>query len=293
MYESRASGLRVLIAGCGRLGSSLGAVLAEQAHTVWGLRRRTDELPDEIQPLEGDLASGRGLSSLPPCLDYVFYTASSGSSSAEGYKAAYLTGVRNLLETLIKQQQTIRRVFFVSSTGVYSQQSGEWVDEDSPTCPRYSAGEYLLQGEDLIGSSPYPGTVVRLAGIYGPGRVRLLDRVARGKEACLQERTQYTNLIHSTDCVAILNHLMHLAEPSRLYIAADCEPTDRCILLHWLADQLNAPKPQTLPASHFSSRQLRSNKRCSSQRLLQSGYEFVYPTFRQGYISLVKDYQCP
>ena len=286
------SGKRILIAGCGRIGSLLGVTLAGQDHTVWGLRRHSHLLPQGILPLQGDLAAGSGLSSLPPSLDFVFYTASSGASTKEAYKAAYFEGVRNLLEALVAQKQEVKRIFFVSSTGVYSQQSGEWVDEDSPTQPKYPTGKYLLEGERLINDCRYPGTIVRLAGIYGPGRARLLERVTLGKEACPQDRIQYTNLIHLSDCVGILGHLMHLPHPAQLYVAADCEPVDRCVLVHWLASQLKAPKPSMLPEASLPPRLLRSNKRCSNRRLLESGYEFSYPTFRDGYSSLIRDYKC-
>lgn len=282
---------RILIAGCGRIGSRLGINLSEQGHTVWGLRRRSDLLPAGILPLKGDLATGDGLSSLPPDLAFVFYAASSGAPTEEAYKAAYSEGVRNLIAALAYQRQQIRRIFFVSSTGVYAQQSGEWVDENSPAQPGYPSGRYLLQGEAQISDCPYPGTIVRLAGIYGPGRNRLLQRVALGKEACPESRIQYTNLIHLNDCVAILAHLMRLSVPAQMYVAVDCKPVDRCILIHWLADQLKAPKPGTLPEEALPRRQLRSNKRCSNRRLLESGYEFSYPTFKDGYRSLIAEYQ--
>jgi nucleoside-diphosphate-sugar epimerase len=283
-------GSRILIAGCGRIGTQLGKTLVKEANTVWGLRRDIDLLPPEILPVQGDLAHGRGLASLPESLDYVFYSASSGSNRNEAYKAAYVDGVQNLLDQLLGQKQRIKHIFFISSTGVYPQLSGEWVDEDSPTDPSHAAGQYLLQGERLIHSSPWPATVIRLGGIYGPGRVRLLERIVQGREACLQERIQFTNLIHLADCVSILHHLWKLPNLSSCYLAVDCEPTDRCKMLHWLAKKLEAPEPRTLPSTAFSERQLRSNKRCRNRRLLHSGYKFLYPTFRDGYRSLIQQF---
>jgi len=217
--------------------------------------------------------------------------ASSGAPTKQAYKAAYSDGISNLIEALVAQDQQLSRLFFVSSTGVYSQQTGEWVDEGSSAQAGHATGKYLLEGEARIRNSPYPGTVIRLAGIYGPGRTRLLDKVIRGEEACPDDRIQYTNLIHLADCTAMMNHLMYLPRPEEIYLGCDCEPVDRCVLLRWLATKLNAPEPRTVPAASLSPRLLRSNKRCSNRRLLDSGFTYSYPTFRDGYGPLIKIYQ--
>jgi nucleoside-diphosphate-sugar epimerase len=220
----------------------------------------------------------------------VFYTASIDSPKKEAYRAVYSVGIRNLIESLVEQGQTLTRLIFVSSTGVYAQQSGEWVDEDSPAEPTHASARYLLEGETRVKNSPFPSAVVRFGGIYGPGRIRLLERISIGKEAYPQDRTQYTNLIHLDDCVGILSHLMGLCNTAPLYVAVDMEPVDRRVLLHWLADRLHAPKPHMLPSSSLPSRQLRSNKRCNNRRLIDSGYHFLFPTFKEGYGSLIKNF---
>ena len=177
--------LRVLISGCGRIGGQLGLLLARRGHTVWGIRRRPDLMPEQILPLRGDLALGEGLELLPPALDFVFHFSSARAQSEK----AYSLGIKNLLKALATQEQQINRLFFVSSTGVYGQMNGEWVDEDSMADPAHDAGKYLLEGEARVHSSSYSGTVIRFAGIYGPGRVQLLERIGRGdastrREAC-------------------------------------------------------------------------------------------------------------
>lgn len=291
MMETQAvksSKKRVLIAGCGRIGTQFGRALIRTGHSVWGLRRTTAALPGKMIPLRADLATGTGLSSLPSPLDFVFYTVSSDSPQEKDYRAAYSLGVQNLISAL--QDQKLARLVFVSSTGVYAQQAGEWVDEDSPAEPTHASARYLLEAETRVKNSPFPSAVVRFGGIYGPGRIRLLKRISIGKEAYPQDRTQYTNLIHLDDCVGILSHLMGLCNTAPLYVAVDMEPVDRRILLHWLADRLHAPKPHMLPSSSLPSRQLRSNKRCSNRRLIDSGYRFRFPTFREGYEDLIEDF---
>ena len=122
---------RCLIAGCGYVGAALGERLASQGHTVFGLRRRALRLPPGVEPLEADLAVPASLARLPGALDFVFYMASPGGADDALYRNAYVDGQRHLYEALARQGQRPRRVLFASSTAVYGQHDGEWIDESS------------------------------------------------------------------------------------------------------------------------------------------------------------------
>ena len=271
---------RVLIAGCGYVGTALGEELARESHAVWGLRRRPASLPPAIRPLEADLSIPVSLKPLPAALDYVFYLASPGGDDDALYRAAYVDGLRNLLEALDTGGQRPRRVIFASSTAVYAQGDGEWVEETSVAEPRHFSGRRLLEGEGLLHASPFAGSVVRFGGIYGPRRTRLVERVRVGRALYRPDPPQYTNRIHRDDCVGVLRHLMQLDAPQRLYLGVDREPSDMATLLNWLAGALGAPPPRPDPAIETNPR---GNKRCRSDLLLSSGYSFRYPTFREGY----------
>ena len=276
----------VLIAGCGYVGTALGARLASEGHVVWGLRRRPDALLPSIHPLAADLTAPRTLRALPPGLDFVFYTASADASDDDSYRAAYVDGLRNLLHALGHQRQDVRRVFFTSSTGVYAQSNGAWVDETSPTEPAEFSGFRVLEGERLLLGSSFPSTVLRLGGIYGPDRTRLIERVRQGLAVCQDGPPLYTNRIHRDDCAGALRHLMTLAEPASLYLGVDHEPAEQCEVLRWLARQLGVSPPRLEPPLG-STPPRQSNKRCSNTRLVASGYAFRYPGFRDGYSALL------
>jgi nucleoside-diphosphate-sugar epimerase len=280
---------RILIAGCGFVGTRLGLDLAEEGHEVWGLRREPGGLPAPIRPVRADLTEPETLQGLPDPLDLVFFTAAPDRHDDEGYRDLYVEGLRNVLRALTEQAQRPRRVLFTSSTAVYAQRNGEWVDEDSPTEPRTFAGRRLLQAERLLQASPFPSVVVRLAGIYGPGRGRLLQSVRDGTAAYAEGTPVYTNRIHRDDCAAVLRHLATVAEPLPLYVAVDHEPVDNGTVLRWLAEQLGAPPPGVRPASELQSWERGSSKRCGNDRLLQSGYRFRFPTFRDGYGAMLKE----
>lgn len=277
--------MRVLIAGCGDVGSELGRRLAEAGHEVWGLRRRADALGAPLHPLAADLADPATLHDLPAA-DYVAYTAAADRHDAAAYRRAYVDGLRCLLAALAEQGIDPRRLFFVSSTGVYGQSRGEWIDETSPARPRSFTGRILLEGERLARESRVPATVVRLAGIYGPGRTRLVDEVRSGR-ARLAGTLSYTNRIHRDDCAGLLAHLIGMdaagRAPGELLIGVDDEPAERDQVLSWLAERLGVPRPPVEPGSGRQG----ANKRCRNEALKSTGYRLRFPTFRDGYSTLL------
>ena len=272
---------KVLIAGCGYVGAALGAELDRESHAVWGLRRRATSLPWGVRPLEGDLAIPSTLAELPEGLDFVFYMAAPRGRDDALYRTTYVDGLRNLLEALRKQGQEPKRVFFVSSTSVYGQSHGEWVDEGSPAEAPGFAGRRLREAEQILLDGPFPGTVVRLAGIYGPRRASMVERVRTGSATYREGR--YTNRIHRDDAAGCLKHLMGLARPESLNVGVDCEPAEEGAVLHWLAGVLGAPPPR--PSGEKGD----AGKRCRNERLLASGYGFRHPTFREGYAAVIAE----
>jgi len=147
--------------------------------------------------------------------------------------------------------------------------------------PSGFAGRTLLQAEAAFLAAPWESVVVRLGGIYGPGRTRLLEQVAHG-EATIPTRPTFTNRIHRDDAAGILAHLLHLPRPDPVYLGVDTDPAERGEVLRWLADRLGVPSPPTVPEPST-----RGNKRASSARLIRSGYRFMYPTYREGYAALI------
>lgn len=272
----------VLIAGCGVVGTALGLRLVSDKHVVWGLRRDVSKLPVAFQRVEADLQLPRTLDRLPD-VDVAVFSAAPNQSSQEAYTALYLTGFQYLLHAL-RNSRRLRRMIMISSTSVYGQRGGEWVDESSETKPTHFTGQTLLQSETLLRESQLPYTVLRAAGIYGPERRRLLLSIQAGEATYPNDVVQYTNRIHRDDCAGALQHLIGMAEPQALYLGADSDPIDKKTLLTWLAAQLGAPEPR---ASEQPDTERTTNKRCCNDRLLESGYTLRYPSFRDGYRSIL------
>jgi nucleoside-diphosphate-sugar epimerase len=277
----------ILIAGCGYVGTALGLRLAAAGHVVWGIRRSAEGLPSAIRHVAADLTIPETLRELPPALDVMFYTAAPNGADEAAYRAIYVDGLRYVLEALVRQHQSPQRVLLTSSTAVYAQSGGEWVDETSPTEPQHFTGRRVLEGERVLLDGPFPATVLRLGGIYGPGRTSLIERVRQGLAMCRDGPPFYTNRIHRDDCAGALHHLMTLSQPEFRYIGVDHEPADYCDVLCWLAAQLGAPPPRVEASSGTDTRRHRTNKRCRHDKLIASGYVFRYPTFREGYAALL------
>lgn len=273
--------MRVLIAGCGYVGGALARTLVQDGHEVFGLRRAPRNMPDGVIPVAADLAKGDDLASVPGDLDACVTAVSADGRSEAAYEAAYVRAVRNLQSVLESESPGLQRWIFTSSTAVYGQQDGEWIDEEASTTPSSFTGRTVLRGEGVVRSSAVPSPVVlRLGGIYGPGRTRLVDSVRRGEATCPPEPS-YTNRIHRDDAAGAIRHLLTLPNPEQVYVGVDTEPAERCEVLTWIADQVGAPPPAPGPPTG------RGSKRVDSSRLQASGYRFRYPTFREGYRAIL------
>ena len=279
-------GTRILIAGCGYVGTALAERLAREGHEVFALRRGVGASIAGVTWIRADILHIDALRRLPPRIARIVYSASAGGGDDRAYRSAYVDGLRYLLAAL--DGHPVERIVFTSSTGVYAQTDGSWVDEESPAEPVHYSGTRLLEGEHLALNARFTATVVRFAGIYGPGRTRLVDSVRSGDAVIPDGAPIYSNRIHRDDCAGVLRHLLFLDRVESLYAGSDHEPTETGTMLRWLAAELGVPPPRTEPVADPGHRYGRSsNKRVRNARLLASGYGFRYPTFRDGYQELI------
>lgn len=271
---------RVLIAGCGFVGTALGERLVASGHHVWGLRRDPSGLPASFHKVAADLGQRSTLDTLPASLDLLVYSASAGEASDAAYERAYVQGLGNVLGAA--RARGVRRVFFTSSTAVYAQSGGQWVDETSETEPVHFSGRRTLEAERLLLASGLPATVLRCAGIYGPGRTRLIEAVRQGT-ASMSPR--FTNRIHRDDIAGTIVHLIERDLRPEVLLLADDEPAPQRDVTTFLAAQLGVP----LPAEAAAEPSARGgDKRCSNARLRATGYALLYPTYREGYGAMLR-----
>lgn len=274
----------LLIIGCGDIGQRLGYQLDPARYQVTGLRRHPPADLPYLHYQVGDATDSAQLDAVLGAKDFgiIVVSMTPHERSDGAYERAYVQTCRNLVAGLNHHQRRPRLVIFVSSTAVYGQNDGNWVDELSPTTPDSFSGKRLLQAEQIIETSGFTHCIVRFSGIYGPGRHRLIEQVKQGRAA---NSPQYTNRIHADDCAGVLAHLIELQrreQLAHLYIATDSSPTTMIEVVTWIADQLGIEDFISDTASNE-----RGNKRLSNRRVLQSGYQFKYPEFKAGYGALL------
>lgn len=270
---------KILLIGCGDIAIRLSRQLLGREFEFHGLRRSVEKLPDHIHGVAWDLNQAEGLAERVQGFDVVVITPVPNRRDEAGYRQAYQENVAKIVHALEQSTSKPRLVILVSSTGVYQQSHGEWVDEDSATEPDNFRGLALLSGEHLLSNSSLNHCIVRFSGIYGPGRERLIRQVLH-KQSTPRD-ADFSNRIHSEDCAGVLAHLVQRklrGEPlDALYLASDNEPVPLAEVKQWLAERLGV-------AGDFIERgEMAGGKRCRNGRLLASGYEFRYPDFRQGY----------
>ncbi|GAA3290299.1 SDR family oxidoreductase [Arthrobacter citreus] len=270
--------MTVLIAGCGDLGTEAGLRFAAAGFSVLGWRRSPEKIPAPITGAAADLTNA-DLPLIPADTDVVVIAVAAGSRSEEAYRSAYVDGTANVLDALERDGVHPRRILFVSSTAVYGDAGGNWVDEQTPAAPASATGAVILEAEQLLHRRRPDAVVLRLSGIYGPGRTRLIDSVNAGT-AVVPASPQLTNRIHRDDAAAAIVHLTTaVADPAPLYVGVDDEPVDLAEVLRFLAAELGRDLPE--PSEKESSRG--GDRRLSNARLRGTGFSLTYPTFREGY----------
>lgn len=272
--------MRVLIAGCGYVGTSLAKGLARDGDTVFALRRGPSDLGGDVTTLRADLLDSSALEAIPETVDAVVYTVSAEAPDEESYKVAYVEGVRALQRIFSVRREPSPRFLFASSTSVYGQSKGEWINEESVTLPESFRGRIILEGEKAALGFSDEVCAVRFGGIYGPGRTRLLKELQAGTLQLPRQRPYFTNRIHREDAAGVLRHLLRLESvPSKL-LAVDSEPADLHEIAEWVSRRTDQPSP--FVGMEGWKRGL-GHKRCSNSLLRSLGYQLRFPSFREGY----------
>ncbi len=276
--------MTVVIAGCGDLGTETGLRFAALGHRVIGLRRSAEKLPRDIEGQSIDLSAD--VPTLPSDTTIVVITMAPDERSVDAYRAVYLDSVRRVVAAIRRDCAAAPRVLFVSSTAVYGVHDGSWVDASTPATPTTPTAMILLEAEDALHEQIPGATILRLGGIYGPGRIREIDRIRDGV-ASIPAEARFTNRIHRDDAAAAIVHLTTLqGPPEPVYIGVDDCPVEYREVVEFLAHSLGLPVP---PVAADSGR-TRENpgKRCDNTRLRKTGFVFSYPTYREGYTSVLE-----
>ncbi|MGZ0211843.1 MAG: NAD-dependent epimerase/dehydratase family protein [Actinomycetales bacterium] len=275
--------MTIVLVGCGDLGTEAGLRFAALGHPVMGLRRSVEKLPPEITGQSVDLSVQ--VPTLPSDTSVVMIAVSPDERTPDGYRATYVESVRNIADAIRADCAVAPRVIYISSTAVYGIEDGSWVDESTPADPVSGTASVLREAELLLAESVENSTILRLAGIYGPGRTRQIDRIREGREA-MSPTPRFTNLIHRDDAAEAIVHLATMrTSPDSLYVGVDNEPSDQREIIEFLARSISRPVP---PLSADVTSDARGHgKRCRNDLLRATGFSFTYPSYREGYTAVL------
>ncbi|WP_324756766.1 SDR family oxidoreductase [Haloarcula sp. GH36] len=288
---------RVAILGCGYVGLELGRQLTP-THEVVGVRRSEAglEAVDEagLEAVEADITDPLSLDAVPDA-DWLVFAASSGGRGAETAREVYVDGLETAIDHFWSRSDPPERLVYTSSTGVYGDHDGDWVDESTPLSPQTEKTRVLAEAERVARERPTEygghGTVARFAGLYGPDRYRL-DRYLEGPVTA-----GYLNMVHRDDAAGAVRFLLEGGHREETVLIVDDEPVEKWAFADWLAEQCDVefPPKQTKTErladddlSETARRRIQTSKRCSNALLRELGYEFAFPTFREGYHAAVE-----
>ena len=276
---------KVLIIGCGDLGTAIATRLFDAGHTLIGVRKSSQLLPHDMQTIQADVTQIITLNALEDINpNILIYCVSAGGSSDAQYQAAYVQGLKNVLATQANNH-ALQHVFFISSTRVYGQNTIEILDEITPAIPADFGGERLLEAENVLNDLPCQSTKLRLSGIYGAGRLYLVNMAK--EVAKWPAENHYSNRIHRDDAASFIAFLVEKVASNQTvadcYIVTDNMPTPQYEVLTWLANQ------QKIDTSSIKTPPAQGGKRLCNKRLRDTGFTLKHPNYQAGYREILQN----
>jgi nucleoside-diphosphate-sugar epimerase len=288
------SGKHLVVFGCGYVGGEMVRQAVDCGLKVTALTRNAvtaESLRSAgVEVVVAELASEAWHARIAAGADFALNCVSSGGGGVEGYRRSYVEGMRSILAWA--RRGRVGTLIYTGSTSVYPQDGGVVVDEESSTAGSAETAQVLLEAETLLRN--HAGAcarwcILRLAGIYGPGRHRLLDQVRAGE---VGGRAQdHLNLVHRDDvCTAIWAALLTPpGQKDAIFNVADDAAATRDEITSWLAARLGVPPPRFTNAPGAGRRAATPDRIIANARLKQIlGWRPAFPSYREGYAALLK-----
>ncbi len=274
--------MRIFVAGLGFCGQEIARRLTVAGHEVWGLNRSGRTAGDGGRVIAGNVLDAGGLAALgevPPVDLMISALSGTGQSDPSAYRRVYVEGPSRIADGLAWRGS--RRLWFLGSTGVYGGADGEWVDEETPPEPSHRAGEVQLEAEAALRNAGEETCVLRLSGLYGPGRTRLIRQALRMRPYLKPEI--WSNQIHRDDVAGVVGFLAgrEVPPPPLLLVSDDC-PALRREIFDWIRGETGLPDGCYDEEHPGRATRARGCKRVSNARLRALGTPLLYPDYRSG-----------
>jgi nucleoside-diphosphate-sugar epimerase len=291
--------MKVVVVGCGYVGLPLAGELVRAGHEVFGINRSPEKAAPlraaGVEPLMADITQRAALDALPREFDWAVNTVSSNKGGLKEYEQVFLEGTRHLVDWLAAMP--LKKYIHAGSTSVYAQRDGSLVKETSASQPTTEMGLVLADTEEVLlrafQDRKFPAVLLRVAGIYGPGRGRLFLQYLKDEARIPGKGLRLLNMIHRDDVVGAIFAALKSGRPGEIYNVVDDEPVPEIHFFRWLSETLGKNMP---PLSDDEAgpprKRVLTHKKVSNRRLrMELGCPLRYPTFRQGYSAEIKRLQ--
>ena len=276
--------LKILIVGCGQLGFSIVKNADPDIFKLYGFSRSLKKSPPSIEMHQVDILKNEAIDvikSVNP--EIIIYAVSADTQSVESYQDHYVAGLKKTYAALLELDH-FKHLFFVSSTRVYGQKTTKILSELDIAEPSDYGGEALIEAEAVARQLKDRATILRLSGIYGPNRTRMIQ-LAQSNPGNWPATNNWSNRIHEEDAARFIVFLVKrimLKEPIEpLYLVTDGIPTKQYDVLTWIRKRLQ------LTTDTIEIPILESGKQLQSVLLNQNGFILKYPNFTYGYEAII------
>ncbi len=291
---------QIVIVGCGDIGRRVARLALAQGEAVTALVRS----PEKARELEGmgmttvlgDLDHPGPIAALPTRGAVVFYfVPPPGGGEID-------TRVRTFCGS-IEPGEEPEKIIYMSTTGVYGDTRGEWVNEETPVNPQTSRGRRRLDAEGLLrgwgGHRKVPTIVLRVTGIYGPNRFPL-DRIKGGHPVLREDEAPYTNRIHADDLARVCIAAAERAEGGEIFNVSDGCPGTLTEYFDAVADAFGLPRPPRVTLEEARKvmtplmlSYIAESRRIDNRRMRERlGVELLYPTLQEGILGSMAEMNC-
>jgi nucleoside-diphosphate-sugar epimerase len=276
--------LKILIVGCGQLGFSIVKNTDPDIFKLYGFSRSLRKSPPSIEMHQVDILKAEAIDAIKLINpEIIIYAVSADTQSIESYQEHYVAGLKNTYKAILELDQ-FKHLFFVSSTRVYGQKTTKILSELDIAEPSDYGGEALMEAETVARQLKDKATILRLSGIYGPNRKRMIQ-LAQSNPGNWPATNNWSNRIHEEDAarfiVFLMKRIMMNESIEPLYLVTDGVPTKQYDVLTWIRNRLQ------LTTDTIELPILESGKQLQSVLLNQTGFVLKYPDFTYGYEAII------
>ena len=276
--------LKVLIVGCGQLGFSIVKNADSDVFKLYGFSRSLRKSPASIEMHQVDILKTEAIDVIKLINpEIIIYAVSADTQSIESYQDHYVVGLKKTYEAILELDH-FKHLFFVSSTRVYGQKTTKILSELDIAEPSDYGGEALMEAETVARQLKDKATILRLSGIYGPNRKRMIQ-LAQSNPGNWPATNNWSNRIHEEDAarfiVFLMKRIMMNESIEPLYLVTDGVPTKQYDVLTWIRNRLQ------LTTDSIELPILESGKQLQSVLLNQTGFVLKYPDFTYGYEAII------